>query len=318
MVIFHIPMLFYRRRMFISCFLLLLLIIQPLIYIFYFSERDCDNNIQPLSPDTFIDQTDIINLNTKILCWIPTTVLRLDRALVVYETWAKRCDRSLFIIAGSPPSTPVNHSMYRFPIAYIGDDKIEKYDELSSKVLHSLHYIYNRYRLNYDWFFKGDDDTFVIVENLRHFLRRRQSNQTSYYGYVAQTPDRFYASGGAGYVLSQKTLIELGEQILTKPDQRKSCHTDRAEDINIAYCLAQIGIFVTNLRDNHQLETFHPMTFEQHFMGKFTKWIERNAQFSQKKGEECCSPLTISFHSLSIDELRMMHFLLYRIQKASS
>ncbi len=104
---------------------------------------------------------------------------------------------------------------------------------------------------------------------------------------------------------------------MTKPDKRKLCNTDQAEDINLAYCLARIGIFVMNARDSQQLETFHPMTFEQHFMGKFTKWIEKHAQFEQKKGEQCCSPLTISFHSLSPEEMRMMHFLLYQIQKAS-
>jgi glycoprotein-N-acetylgalactosamine 3-beta-galactosyltransferase len=137
-----------------------------------------------------------------------------------------------------------------------------------------------------------------------------------YFGYIAKTPDRFYPSGGAGYVLSQEALLQFGKQILIKPEQRKLCNTDEAEDINLAYCLARISVFVTNARDDQQLETFHPMTFEQHFLGKFTRWIERNAQFKQKKGEECCSPLTISFHSLTPDEMRMMHFLLYHIQKA--
>lgn len=75
----------YRRRMFIYCFILLLVTIQPLIYIFYLSEPDCDNKIQPLSPDIINDTTNIINLNTRVLCWIPTTLKRLDRAIVVYE-----------------------------------------------------------------------------------------------------------------------------------------------------------------------------------------------------------------------------------------
>ncbi len=232
------------------------------------------------------------------------------------RTWAKRCDRSVFIIAGSQPPRSLNRTTYPFSIAYIGDENIEKYNHLSEKVLLSLLYIYQRYSRNYDWFFKGDDDTYVIVENLRHLLRRRPSNVSFYYGYIAKTSDRFYPSGGAGYVLSQKALLQFGEQILIKPDQRKLCNKDEAEDINLAYCLARIGIHVMNARDEHQLERFHPMTFEQHFLGKFTKWIEKNAQFDQKKGEQCCSALTISFHGLSPDEMRMMHFLLYHIQIA--
>jgi glycoprotein-N-acetylgalactosamine 3-beta-galactosyltransferase len=233
-----------------------------------------------------------------------------------FRTWAKRCDRSIFIIAGPRPSHPLNPSIYPFSIAYIGDEKLEKYNQLPQKVLLSLLYIYKRYGRDYDWFFKGDDDTYVIVENLRHFLRRRPSNTSLYYGYIAKSRNRFYPSGGAGYVLSQQALLEFGEKILIKPEKRKLCNKDQAEDINLAFCLASIGIYALNARDNEHLETFHPMTFEQHFLGNFTRWIEQHAQFKQKKGEECCSPLTISFHNLSPEEMRMIHFLLYHIQKA--
>lgn len=233
------------------------------------------------------------------------------------RTWAKRCDRSIFLIGGSPPSPPLNTTAYPFSIVYIGDETVEKYRKLPEKVLLCLLYIYENYGKDYDWFFKGDDDTYVIVENLRHFLRRQPSNYSFYYGYIATTTDRLYTSGGAGYVLSQDALLQFGKKILSKPEERNSCRKDEAEDVNIAYCLARVGIFAMNARDSQQRETFHPMTFEQHFLGKFTKWIEKNAQFGQKKGEECCATYTISFHSLSPEEMRMMHFLLYHIRIAS-
>jgi glycoprotein-N-acetylgalactosamine 3-beta-galactosyltransferase len=232
------------------------------------------------------------------------------------RTWAQRCDRSLFIVAGKAPFVPLNRSIYPLSIVYIADEQLEHRKHLSEKVLLALLHIHQYYGNDYDWFFKGDDDTYVIVDNLRHFLRRRSSNHSFYYGYVAKTHDRLYPSGGAGYVLSQCALKQFAEQILVDVDQRRRCRFDRAEDINLAYCLARIGIFVVNARDNEQLETFHPMTFEQHFLGKFTRWIEMNAQFPQRHADKCCSSLTISFHSLSIDELRMMDFLLYRLRKA--
>ena len=201
-------------------------------------------------------------------------------------------------------------------MAFIGHAEIEKYKKLPEKVLLSLLYLYEHYIDDYDWFYKADDDTYVIMENLRSFLRRHPANISFYYGYVAKTPDRYYPSGGAGYVLSSQALRQFSEQILVKPDQRKSCLTDEAEDINLAYCLARSGIFVMNARDNQQLERFHPMTFEEHFLGKFTRWIEKNAQFPQEKGERCCSPYTISFHSLDSNQMRMMDFLFYTIKKA--
>lgn len=201
-------------------------------------------------------------------------------------------------------------------MAFIGDENIEKYRQLPEKVLLALLFLYENHRNDFDWFYKADDDTYVIVENLRSFLRRRSSNISFYYGYVARTPDRFYPSGGAGYVLSNEALKQFAEQILLKPEKRNSCRTDEAEDINVAYCLARAGIFIMNARDSEQLERFHPMTFEEHFLGKFTKWIEKNAQFPQEKGDRCCSPQTISFHSLTPDQIRMMDFLLYRLEKA--
>jgi len=78
-------MLLYRRRMFIYCFLSLLIIIQPLIYIFYSFNSHCDNKVEIFLPDNITDKENIFNLNTRILCWIPTTLERLDRAIVVHE-----------------------------------------------------------------------------------------------------------------------------------------------------------------------------------------------------------------------------------------
>jgi hypothetical protein len=75
----------HRRRMFIHCVILSLIIAQPLIYIFYSSNTPCENKVQTLLLDNVTDKASIINLNTRILCWIPTTLKRLNRAIVVYE-----------------------------------------------------------------------------------------------------------------------------------------------------------------------------------------------------------------------------------------
>ncbi|CAF1172657.1 unnamed protein product [Didymodactylos carnosus] len=329
----------HNHRFIIYC-LLLLLLIQPILFLTYLSLNSTSlfitetchtnkidtNNILDHSYSSIIEQRlnsvinydtlNILQYNPRILCWIPTTYERLDRALVVHETWAKRCDRTIFILGGQRVEKPLNRTIYPFSIAYIGGEKLEKYNQLSEKVLRSLLYLYKRYINDYDWFLKADDDTYVIIENLRHFLRRKLSNTTGYYGFIAKIRDRSYPSGGAGYVLSQSTLLKLGSQILNKPEKRKLCRDNEAEDINLAYCLARINIFVTNTRDHNQLETFHPMTFEEHFLGKFSRWIETNSQFDQKQGEKCCSNFTISFHGMSPRDMKLFHFLLYNIQIA--
>ena len=78
-------MLLYRRRLLIYCVLFLLIIVQPFIYIYFLSYRQYEDRVQIFIPENISDRASIYNVNTRILCWIPTTLKRLDRAIVVHE-----------------------------------------------------------------------------------------------------------------------------------------------------------------------------------------------------------------------------------------
>jgi len=74
---------------------------------------------------------------------------------------------------------------------------------LWSKTKQAFRYVYEHYKTEADWFVKADDDTFMIVENLRYMLQAYNTTKPIYFGckfkpYVRQG----YMSGGAGYVLS--------------------------------------------------------------------------------------------------------------------
>jgi glycoprotein-N-acetylgalactosamine 3-beta-galactosyltransferase len=57
---------------------------------------------------------------------------------------------------------------------------------------------------------KADDDTYVILENLRYFLRGYKSSDPVYCGHHFKTKvQQGYYSGGAGYVLSKEALTRL-------------------------------------------------------------------------------------------------------------
>ena len=105
-------------------------------------------------------------------------------------------------------------------------------------------YLHQHHLQEADWFLKADDDTYVVVENLRYMLQPHNSSAPVYFGckfkpYVKQG----YMSGGAGYVLSREALRRLATRGLA--DQSGvTCRTDDggAEDVEMGKCMEALGV----------------------------------------------------------------------------
>ena len=176
-----------------------------------------------------------------------------SKARHVKATWGKRCNKLLFMSSEDDPSLPA-----------VGLHVPEGRDNLWGKTKRAFQYVYENHFHEADWFMKADDDTYVVVENLRYLLSHYSPSEPIYFGrrfkpYVRQG----YMSGGAGYVLSKEALYRFATQSLTG---KKHCRRNDggAEDLEIGQCLMNVGVTAGDSRDEKGIETFHPFIPEHH------------------------------------------------------
>ena len=97
----------------------------------------------------------------------------------------------------------------------------ESRDILWGKTKKSFQYVWEHHREDADWFMKADDDTYVVVENLKAMLKDVDPKAPVFYGarYDWQGFKDGYMSGGSGYVLSKEALRRFIQDGL--PDSSK-------------------------------------------------------------------------------------------------
>ena len=115
----------------------------------------------------------------------------------------------------------------------------------------------------YDWVYISDDDTYLIVENLKYFLRDYPQDEINYLGFnfpMFDTMERrklVFAHGGSGYALSIPALKRLLTQGI---DGTRRCipskHDGTYADINVAWCLGKLNVNVKDTADRKGRERF--------------------------------------------------------------
>jgi glycoprotein-N-acetylgalactosamine 3-beta-galactosyltransferase len=147
-----------------------LIIIYTLLFLFYLCIHQFTSYTQTIS----YKKTDINSV--RICCLILTAPKYFHtRARAVNITWAPRCDKFLFI-------SEYSNNTYYLPLAPI-KNLTAGYEHLTKKTTLAFHYAYENFINQFDWFVKADDDTYIIIENLKIFLQKHNSSQPITFGY---------------------------------------------------------------------------------------------------------------------------------------
>lgn len=261
----------------------------------------------------------------RILCILTTTRnAHTSRAIHIFETWGKHCDKLLF----ASTLTDNNINAVRFNVTNAARSKaLNGHDVEWEKTKLMLHYIYRNFLDEFDWIYKGEDDSFMIGENLRFMLSAYSPEDPIYFGYKYNTPEhkRGYLSGGSGYAMSRQTVRTFVEEILLKENIHKGmkvmnhCHIKsnaHTADWRLTLCLDNYNIYVGNSQDPLNRERFLIFTPETHlFMDKPAKnWYWNRKYYWNVEGLDCCSNYSIAFHEIQPKYQYSLYFLTYGVQ----
>ncbi|KAH8352228.1 hypothetical protein KR084_002881 [Drosophila pseudotakahashii] len=242
--------------------------------------------------------------SVRIVCLVLSWPKKYMSAVkAISETWGRHCNRVVYY-GGSSRTTL---SVVEIVSLNVSDTR----SNLWGKTKAAYHHAYKKYGHEADWFYKADDDTYAVMENMRKMLKPYSPYKPIYFGSPFKLASTLYMSGGAGYVLSKKAvkLLVLGAAKNCLPGD------EGTEDYVMGRCLRQLNVQAGDSRDIFGRQRFFSLALE-HFLipdrDDEDFWLREYLYQTTGTGMECCSTYSISIHNVSPYEMHFLETILYK------
>jgi len=189
----------------------------------------------------------------RIFCAIYAHEKSAAKIKAITETWGSRCDG--FFVA----STYTNRETGEVHLPHAG--KEGTYNSIWQKVRSMAVYIYTNYGDGYDYFHFCGDDTYIVMENLIHFLQTNPQVQeandngkpVSVGGFIS-AHKQLYNDGGPGYTLNRHALEYFIQTGLTDCYQNVD---GLWEDMLMGNCIGKQGLVSTQEQGSNRMRSYH-------------------------------------------------------------
>ncbi|XP_017472021.1 PREDICTED: glycoprotein-N-acetylgalactosamine 3-beta-galactosyltransferase 1 [Rhagoletis zephyria] len=254
-----------------------------------------------------------LNTKVRVLCMVLTSPdQHASHARHVKATWGKRCTRLIFL------SSQVDEKLGAVSVV---EREADTYDDLWNKTREGFRYVYERYYDDYDWFVKADDDTYMVMENLRYMLYAYYPQTPIYFGYQLIRYGVPYMSGGAAYVLSKEALRRFMTMAFHNTTLCPRARKFGIEDFNMGICLQNVGVHLADARfalgtDNKP--KFIPIDLHTYMSTdnttEISDWLLSMSPHRVESGLNCCSNYSIAFHYTNPWGMYLYEYLIYHLR----
>lgn len=238
-------------------------------------------------------ETLLLLLLTRALILRTNSSEDLHRSEAIRQGWGRHCFQLEFVDRSTSGITA---------------DWDEGYQNIAKKSLRAWQLMYDRYATEasehqIDFVLKADTDTYILGDNMMTYLSRFDANTPHYLGKQLIHAEGYPLVAGTAIILSRASLKLFGEASHERKCTAAGWHPD-AEDVALALCLRDLGVYPHNTRDQTGAERFMVLNPEAMLSSaaSLPGWYVQMS-LNKVKGHGCCSAEAVAFHYTALEQL---------------